>query len=78
MAYDIQDALHKREYDYVGYIIDNMHQQIMNGKSGELGNFRFHHYSLLMNLILYINVGYINKDLIDQTSDEFGELPVLL
>ena len=24
MAYDIQDAFHNREYDYVGHIIDQM------------------------------------------------------
>ena len=72
MACDIQDTFHNRKYDDVGYIIDNMHHQIMNAKKGELGNFKFHHYSLLMHLILYKNIGYINQDFIDHTSDEFG------
>lgn len=72
MACDIQDPFHNREYDYVGYIIDNMHQQIINAKKGELGNFKFHHYSLLMHLILYKNIGYLSQDFIDQTSNEFG------
>ena len=31
-----------------------------------------------MHLILYHNIGYISPDFIDQTSDEFGELPVQL
>ena len=41
-------------------------------------DFKFHHYSLLMHLILYYNIGYISGDFIDQTSDEFGELPMQL
>ena len=52
MACDIQDPFHNREYDYVSYIIDSIHLQIVNAKKGELASFKFHHYSLLMHLIL--------------------------
>ena len=53
-----------------------MHLQIMIAKKGELGNFKFRHYSLLMHLILYKNIGYISQDFINQTSKKFGELPI--
>ena len=43
-----------------------------------MGNFKFHHYSLLMHLILCKNVGYISPNFIDQTSNANGELPVQL
>ena len=75
---DLQDPFHNREYDYVGFIMDSMHHQIVNAKKGEMKNFKFYHYSLLMHLILYKNIGYISQDFFDQTSDEFGELPVQL
>ena len=78
MACDIQDPFQNREYDYVGFIIESMHHQIMNAKKGEMKDFKFHHYSLLMYLILYKNIGYISQDFVDQTSNEFGELPVQL
>ena len=78
MACDIQDAFHNKEYDYVGHILEKMQENIMNAKNGELGNFKFHLYSLIMHLILYKNICYISKDFINQTSDEFGELPIQL
>ena len=55
-----------------------MHHQIVNAKKGEMKDFKFHHYSLMMHLILYKNIGYISYEFIDQTFDEFGELPVQL
>ena len=78
MACDIQDPFHHKEYDYVAFIIDSMHRQICDAKKGEMKDFKFHHYSLMMHLILYNNIGYVSGDLIDQTSDEFGELPMQL
>lgn len=78
IACDTQDPFHNKEYDYVGFIMDSMHHQIVNAQKGEMGNFRFHQYSLLMHLILYKDIGYISQDFIDQTLDEFGELPMKL
>lgn len=60
----------------MSFIIDSMNNQLVNAKKGELKSFKFHHYSLLMHLILFYNIGYISPDFIDQTFDEFGELPV--
>ena len=59
MASNIQDPFHNKKYDYVGFIMDSMHHQIVNAKKGEMKDFKFHHYSLL-NLILYKNIGYIS------------------
>lgn len=53
---DVQDAYHGEEYDYVAYILENMKENIELAKRGELGIFRFDHYSLLMHLILYKNM----------------------
>lgn len=52
IACDIQDPFHKKKYYYVVFFMDSMHHQIVNAKKGELGNFKFYHYSLLMHLIL--------------------------
>ena len=76
MACDIQELFHHKEYDYVAFIIDNMHKQICDAKRGVMNDFKIHHYALLMHLILYCNIGYISGDFIDQTSDEYGELPM--
>ena len=56
--------------------MDSMHHQIVNAKKGEMKDFKFHHYSLLMHLILYKNISYISQDFIDEASDEFGDLPM--
>ena len=58
ISWDVQGSYHGEEYDYVEYIIDRMEDNIRLAQRGETGNFRFHHYSLLMHLILYKNVGY--------------------
>jgi hypothetical protein len=65
MACDIQDPFHQKEYDYVAFIMDSMCNQLVNAKKGEMKNFKFHHYSLLMHLILYRNTRYISPDFID-------------
>ena len=53
IACDIQDPYHHKEYDYVAFIIDSMHKKICDAKKGVMNDFKFHHYSLLMHLILY-------------------------
>ena len=53
IACDIQDPFHHKEYDYVAFIINNMHKQICDAKRGVMNDFKFHNYSLLMHLILY-------------------------
>lgn len=78
IARDIQDAYHACEYDYVSYILDIMRENIARAQDGNLREFRFPYYSLLMHLILYKNVGYISPDFIDQTSDLEGQLPMQL
>ena len=39
---------------------------------------KFHHYSLLIHVILYYNIGYISGDFTNQNSNEFDELLVHL
>lgn len=58
MAQTIQDPFKNIEYDYVNYIIKKMQEQIGASQKGEFGNLKFHHYSLLMHLILYKNISY--------------------
>ena len=55
-----------------------MRENIARAQTGNMREFRFPYYSLLMHLILYKNVGYISPDFIDQTSDLEGELHVQL
>lgn len=74
----MQDSYHGGEYDYVEYILEVMKDNNGLAQSGDMGNFKFHHYSLLMHLILYKNVGYISPYFIDHTSDANGDLPVQL
>ena len=76
IAKDVQDAFHAYEYDYVGYILDIMKENIARARSGDMREFTFPYYSLLMHLILYRNVGYISPDFIDQTFDLNGALPI--
>ena len=73
---DIQDSYHACEYEYVSYIVDIMKENIARAQTGDMKNFNFPYYSLLMHLILYKNVGYISLDFMDQTLDLEGELPV--
>jgi hypothetical protein len=76
MASDIQDTYHNWEYDYVGYILEEMEKQIMKARAGEMKEWKFLHYSLLMHLILFRNVAYIDNKFIDQTEDVKGPLPI--
>ena len=75
---DIQDSYHACEYDYVSYILDIMRENIARAQTGDMRNFIFPYYSMLMHLILYKNVGYISPDFIDQTSELEGTFPVQL
>lgn len=36
MACDIQDTYHNREYDYLGYILEEMESQILKAKRGAM------------------------------------------
>ena len=78
IARDMQESYHGGEYDYVNYILEVMKENIARAQSGELKDFKFHHYSLLMHLILYKKVGYISFDFVDHTFDANGDLPVQL
>ena len=53
-----------------------MKDNIARARFGEMREFTFSYYSLLMHLILYKNMGYISSDFIDQTSDVNGDLPM--
>ena len=63
------------KYDYVEYILEAMKENIALAQSGEMKDFKFHHY-LLMHMILYKNVGYISPNFIDHTLDANGEIPI--
>ena len=64
--------------DYVSHILDVMKENIARARSGDMKEFTFPYYSLLMHLILYRNVGYISPDFIEQNSDMYGAMPVQL
>ena len=76
IARDMQDAYHACEHDYVSHILDVMKDNIAKARFGEMREFTFPYYSLLMHLILYKNMGYISSNFIDQTSDLNGDLPM--
>ena len=65
IARDVQDSYHVGEYDYVNHILDVMKENIARAQAKNLKDFTFPHYSLLMHLILYKNIGYISSDFID-------------
>lgn len=69
---DVQDSYHGGEYDYVKYILEKMKENTKLAQNGEMKNFFFPHYSFLMHLILYRNVGYFSSDFINHTSDANG------
>ena len=73
---DVQDSYNGGDYDYVNYILEVMRENIARFQSGELKDFKFHHYSLLMHLILYKNVSYVSSNFIDHTSDTNGVIPI--
>ena len=72
MELDIQDPNHIVYYDFVIYIIDRMHEEIKVAQKGYMGKFRFFHYSLLMHIILFKNIGHISPNFIEAT-EENGE-----
>lgn len=75
---DVKYVYHGGEYDYVNYILEVMKGNIVRDQSGKLRDFTFHHYRLLMHVILYKNVGYISSNFIDQIFDINGSLLVQL
>ena len=78
IARDVQDSYHGGEYDYVKYILEVMKENIALAQTGDMKDFKFYHYSLLMHLILYKNARYISPDYIDHTSNENEEFLVQL
>lgn len=52
------------------YNINRRHDEIVVAQKGELGNFGFFHYSLLMHIILYKNIGHIILDFIEATEED--------
>lgn len=61
MVLNIQDPQTNIGYEYVTYIIIRIHDDIFVAQEGRLENLKFHHYSLLMHLILYTNVQFIDQ-----------------
>ena len=78
IAMYVQESYHGGEFDYVEHILEVMKENIALAQNREIKDFKFHHYSLLMHLILYKNVGYISPNFIDHTSNANGELAVQL
>ena len=76
IALDIQDIHTNVGYDFITHISNMIHNEIVSTQRGELKNFKFHHYSLLMQLNLFQNIDHIGTNFIEETKD-FGEnLPV--
>ena len=78
MALDIQDLVHNVGYDFVEYIINRIHDEIVTAQKEELGNFRFFHYLLLMHIIIYKNIGHVSLDFIEATEENGENLPMQL
>ena len=49
---DVQDSYHACEYDYVSHILNIMKENIARAQTGNMRDFTFPYYSLLMHLIL--------------------------
>ena len=73
MAFNIQDANTNVEYDYVTYIIDKIHEEIIAAQKGQLENSRFPHYSMIMYLIMLKNVDVFDQIFFEST-EEWGEI----
>lgn len=69
MALNIQDPNHNVGYDFVEYIIDSIHKEITATQQGELKDFKFHHYSLIMHLILFKNVDIFDQSFFESTQE---------
>lgn len=59
-------------YDYVTYIINKIHDEIIVAQQGQLESFRFCHYSLIMHLILFKNVDSFDQSFFECV-EEWGE-----
>lgn len=57
VARDVQDSNYGGEYYYEDYIMEKMKEHIVLAQSGEMGNLKFHHYSLLIQVI-HICLGF--------------------
>ena len=53
MALNIQDPNTNVGYDFIEYIITKIRDELVATQEGNLDNFRFFHYSMLMHLILF-------------------------
>ena len=60
MSINIHDQFTNIWYDYITHIINTIHNEIFVAQKGQLKNFKFNHYSLLMHLILYKNLAISN------------------
>ena len=78
IARDVKESYHGVEYDYFKFILPKMKENIKLAQNGEMKNFYFLYYSVLMHLILYNNMGYFSLDFIDHTSHDNRELPIQL
>lgn len=73
---DIQDPHTNVGYDFGTFIANSIHQEMVTTQRGDLGNFKFLHYSLLMHLVLFYNMGHVDSIFI-KALDNFGEaLPI--
>ena len=72
IALDIQDPHTNVGYDFGTFIDDSIHQKMVTAQQGDLGNFKFLHYSLLMHLILFYNVCHVDSSFIEAL-DNFRE-----
>lgn len=61
LVMDSQSHLVRKGYDYIGYIINKMHEGLLSLKNfASSSTPKFMHYSLLMHLIAYHNYNLIN------------------
>lgn len=73
ISLDIQDMHTNVGYDFITHIINKIHNEMVCAQVGELKNFKFLHYSLLMHLILHQNIGHISPTFIEEMK-EFREM----
>ena len=78
MDLDIQDLHYNIRHDYVTHKINFIHNEIKAAHRGEIGNFKLHHYLLLIHIILYKNIGPISLDFIEGKEENGEKLPVQL
>lgn len=76
IALNIQDPSHNIGYDFMEYFIDRIHEEIIVVQQGKLENFKFHHYSLIMHLIMFKNVDMFDQSFFESTQEWGERLPV--